>query len=325
MKSKTLATTLTVVATVASLGILGQAPIRAQTQMQEGRPMMQDNNQNTEMMQNRQSSSDDLVSLAAGNADYGTFVAALKAAGLDNQFSSGGPYTIFAPTDAAFAELPAGTMEMLLQPENRDLLRQVLSYHVVEGEISSNQIQDGGLDTLNGGLAVRVAPDRVIINNASVIQPDLDASNGVIHGINRVLLPRNIQSQLNQPMNTSQSLSDQEPLDAQEQLDSQPSTPMNQQRLNTPNNNSAPTPSSTEQRMDTDLRTAPQLPNDSNVNDGDQELNTDDNTLPQPSPQMDQRLNNGESYTVPQPLPSSTDQRMNPSLRTAPQPANNNN
>jgi uncharacterized surface protein with fasciclin (FAS1) repeats len=110
--------------------------------------------------------------------------------------NAGGPVTIFAPTDAAFAELPDGALEFLLRPENRNLLRQVLAYHVVPGEFTSSQLQTGAISTLNGGIAVRVTPERIVVNDGSVIRADIQASNGVVHAVNRVLLPPQIRQQL---------------------------------------------------------------------------------------------------------------------------------
>lgn len=137
-----------------------------------------------------------IVELASSSSSFQTLVQAVEAAGLGEVLAGEGPYTVFAPTDEAFAELPAGALQRLLLPENRELLRQVLAYHVVEGKIPSSEISTGTVDTLYGGVSVRVDGDRVIVNDASVIQPDIQASNGVIHGINRVLLPPQVLEQL---------------------------------------------------------------------------------------------------------------------------------
>lgn len=130
-----------------------------------------------------------IVDVAANDDDFDTLVQAVEAAGLDDTLAEGGPFTVFAPTDAAFDNLPDGTLDALLRPENRDLLTDILTYHVVPDEVPSDELETGGLDTLNGGLAVQVNPDRVVVNDASVVRPDIDANNGVIHGINRVLIP----------------------------------------------------------------------------------------------------------------------------------------
>ncbi|MFQ4142081.1 fasciclin domain-containing protein [Chlorogloeopsis sp. ULAP02] len=134
-----------------------------------------------------------LVEVAQASGSFSTLTQAVQEAGLADKLSSG-EYTLFAPTDQAFStSLPAGAVEFLLQPENKDLLRQVLTYHVVPREVTSNQLKTGTVKTLGGGLAVRVTPQRVIINDASVVEPNIEASNGVIHAVNRVLLPSELR------------------------------------------------------------------------------------------------------------------------------------
>jgi uncharacterized surface protein with fasciclin (FAS1) repeats len=137
-----------------------------------------------------------IVEVASSSESFNTLVQAAQAAGLADTLASGGPYTVFAPTDEAFSELPNGAIEFLTQPENQDLLRQVLTYHVVPGEITASELQTGTVDALGGGLAVLVAEDRVIVNNASVVSANIQASNGVIHAVNRVLLPAELRAQL---------------------------------------------------------------------------------------------------------------------------------
>jgi uncharacterized surface protein with fasciclin (FAS1) repeats len=139
----------------------------------------------------------DLLRQASSSGSFSTLARAVQAAGVANAIpQTGGQFTIFAPTDEAFAALPDGTLEKLLQPENQALLRQVLAYHVVPGTVTSQQLQTGVVDSLGGGLAVRVSDDRIVVNDASVIQPDIQASNGVIHVVNRVLLPEELRQQL---------------------------------------------------------------------------------------------------------------------------------
>ncbi|WP_072620152.1 fasciclin domain-containing protein [Spirulina major] len=137
-----------------------------------------------------------IVDVASGNEAFETLVAAVQAAGLVETLSGEGPFTVFAPTDEAFAELPDGVVDALLKPENRDLLTEILTYHVVPGEVMSSDLETGPVETLNGGLAVRVDPDKVVVNNGSVIMPDVPASNGVIHAINRVLIPAGVADEL---------------------------------------------------------------------------------------------------------------------------------
>lgn len=134
----------------------------------------------------------DIVGIASNNENFSTLVKAVQAADLAETLQGEGPFTVFAPTNEAFAKLPDGIVEFLLQPENKDLLVDVLSYHVVPGEVMSNQLETGTVDSLNGGLSVAISGNSVIVNNASVIQPDVEASNGVIHAVNRVLLPEGL-------------------------------------------------------------------------------------------------------------------------------------
>ncbi|MFB2938151.1 fasciclin domain-containing protein [Aerosakkonemataceae cyanobacterium BLCC-F154] len=135
-----------------------------------------------------------LLEMAATRNSFDTLVQAAREAGLANDLAYQGPYTILAPTDRAFAALPQGAVELLLQPENRDLLRQVLSYHIIRGRVSANEFNTGPVETLGGGIAVRVTPNnRIVVNDGSVILPNIEASNGIIHGINTVLLPQSLQ------------------------------------------------------------------------------------------------------------------------------------
>ena len=131
-----------------------------------------------------------IVDIAASNPDFSTLVTAVKAAGLVETLSSKGPFTVFAPTNKAFAALPKGTLEKLLKPENRNLLRKVLTYHVVPGDLMARNLRSGRVATVEGSsVAVQVRHGSVRINNSNVIKADVDAKNGVIHVIDRVLLP----------------------------------------------------------------------------------------------------------------------------------------
>ncbi len=118
--------------------------------------------------------------------------AALQAAGLVDTLKGTGPFTVFAPTDAAFAALPAGTVDTLLKPENKDQLVKVLTYHVVPGAVTAAQVS--GLTeatTVEGQeISISTAGDTVMINDATVVVADVTASNGVIHAIDKVLLPK---------------------------------------------------------------------------------------------------------------------------------------
>lgn len=136
-------------------------------------------------------SKENVVALAAANDSFKTLTAALKAAGLTETLSGQGPFTIFAPTDAAFAQLPQDALQELLKPENKDILVKILTYHVVPGNATSTELRSGEVKTVEGGAVnVQVDPAKgVSVNDASVVQPDIKASNGVIHAIDRVMLP----------------------------------------------------------------------------------------------------------------------------------------
>lgn len=139
-----------------------------------------------------ETSTPDIVDTAIAAGSFGTLVAAVQAAGLVDTLKSDGPFTVFAPTDAAFAALPAGTVESLLKPENKDQLAAVLTYHVVAGKVMSADIagQTLNVDTVNGQQLAVDASNGVMINNATVTSADIEASNGVIHVIDTVLLPQ---------------------------------------------------------------------------------------------------------------------------------------
>lgn len=131
-----------------------------------------------------------IVDVAAANPSFKTLVAAVKAAGLVETLSGKGPFTVFAPTDAAFAALPKGTVENLLKPENKDTLIKLLTYHVVPGAVESKAVKAGRVPTVEGQpITVRVMGRNIMINNARVTTADVKASNGVIHVIDRVILP----------------------------------------------------------------------------------------------------------------------------------------
>lgn len=143
-------------------------------------------------------STPNILGVAQNNPDFSTLAQAVQAAGLTDALTGNGPFTVFAPTNEAFNKLPPGTLDTLLKPENRDLLTDVLKYHVVPGRVPSDDLKTGGLDTLNGGVAVRKTPDRVIVNNANVVAPNVPASNGIVHGIDRVLIPMAVRDRLAQ-------------------------------------------------------------------------------------------------------------------------------
>ena len=130
----------------------------------------------------------DIVDTAVSAGQFNTLVKAVQAAGLVDTLKGEGPFTVFAPTDAAFAKLPPGTVEALLQDKQK--LAQVLTYHVVPGKVTAAQVKPGAVQTVQGqSLQVRAERGAVMVDNAKVIQADVMASNGVIHVIDEVVLP----------------------------------------------------------------------------------------------------------------------------------------
>ena len=135
----------------------------------------------------------DIVDTAVAAGAFGTLAAAVGAAGLVDTLKSAGPFTVFAPTDAAFAKLPAGTVEELIKPENKEKLTGILTYHVVSGKVMASTVvtMDGQkVKTVNGAeITIKVTSDGVMVDGAKVTTTDVDCSNGVIHIIDSVILP----------------------------------------------------------------------------------------------------------------------------------------
>ena len=140
----------------------------------------------------KHAASKDIVETAISAGSFETLVAAVQAAGLVETLQGDGPFTVFAPTDEAFAKLPAGTVETLLKPENLDQLKGILTYHVVSGAVSSEQA--AGLDsapTVNGkNLTIAQKGGQIRIDSATVVTADIECENGVIHVIDTVLIPQ---------------------------------------------------------------------------------------------------------------------------------------
>ncbi|MFK8041493.1 fasciclin domain-containing protein [Congregibacter sp.] len=132
-----------------------------------------------------------IVEIAAGNDDFSTLVAAVKAAGLVDVLVGEGPFTVFAPTNAAFAKLPAGTVETLLKPENKDQLVAVLTYHVVAGKVMAADVVtlDSAVTVQGESVSISATDAGVMVDAATVVMTDLEATNGVIHVIDTVILP----------------------------------------------------------------------------------------------------------------------------------------
>jgi uncharacterized surface protein with fasciclin (FAS1) repeats len=131
-----------------------------------------------------------VVEIAAGNKDFSTLVAAVKAAGLVETLSGEGPFTVFAPTNEAFAKLPKGTVEDLLKPENKTKLTGILTYHVVPGKVMAADVKAGKVKTVQGGELEIATEGGVTVNGAKVVKTDIVGKNGVIHVIDSVVLPR---------------------------------------------------------------------------------------------------------------------------------------
>jgi uncharacterized surface protein with fasciclin (FAS1) repeats len=134
----------------------------------------------------------DIVDTAVGAGSFNTLVAAVKAADLVDTLKGTGPFTVFAPTDAAFAKLPAGTLDSLLKPESKAKLQGILTYHVVAGKVmAADVVKLKTAKTVQGqDLAIKVAGDTVTVDNAKVTKTDIACSNGVIHVIDTVVLPK---------------------------------------------------------------------------------------------------------------------------------------
>ena len=130
-----------------------------------------------------------IVDIAVSAGSFNTLTAALEAADLVNTLEGEGPFTVFAPTDEAFAALPEGTLEELLQPENKDQLVKILTYHVVSGAVLSTDLEEGKVPTVEGSEVEIQLGEGVTVNDAQVVEADIQASNGVIHVIDQVIIP----------------------------------------------------------------------------------------------------------------------------------------
>lgn len=133
----------------------------------------------------------DIVDTAVAAGSFETLVAAVQAAGLVETLKGDGPFTVFAPTDDAFAALPEGTVEDLLKPENKDMLTAILTYHVVPGKVMSGDLSNNMMaGTVQGGEVTIMTEGGVTVDGANVVQADIETSNGVIHVIDGVIMPK---------------------------------------------------------------------------------------------------------------------------------------
>ena len=135
---------------------------------------------------------DDIVAVASATEGFATLVAAVAAAGLVETLQGEGPFTVFAPTDDAFAALPAGLLEKLLLPENVGVLTAILTYHVVSGKVMSTDVMAGDVPSVEGSPITLGTTDGVQVNDATVVSADIETSNGVIHVIDKVLVPSTV-------------------------------------------------------------------------------------------------------------------------------------
>lgn len=192
--------TLSIAALSACLGLatVGCNSDGDHTEMKTAKPMQSEPRQGTmsdgpAVTESSAKATGDIIDVATGPAmqEVTTLVTAVKAAGLVDTLKGKGPFTVFAPTNAAFAKLPAGTVEDLLKPENKEKLKAILLYHVHPGDaIMAKDVKTMSLSTANGKpLAVTASGGNVMVNNAKVIKTDVPASNGVIHWIDTVILP----------------------------------------------------------------------------------------------------------------------------------------
>ena len=141
--------------------------------------------------ENKQINIMNIVETAVSNGSFKTLVAAVTAAGLGETLSSKGPFTVFAPVDAAFASLPAGTVETLVKPESKEKLTGILTYHVLAGKVKSTDLTDGmTAKTVNGEeITIHLKDGKVFVNEAEVVIADVETSNGIVHAIDKVLMP----------------------------------------------------------------------------------------------------------------------------------------
>lgn len=133
-----------------------------------------------------------IVEVASANPDFSTLVAAIGAAGLAETLSGTGPFTVFAPTNGAFAALPAGVLDKLLLPENKDTLAKILTFHVVAANVPSSDVVAGDVATVEGSKVTITTDGGIKVGGATVVTPDVAASNGVIHVIDAVLVPAGV-------------------------------------------------------------------------------------------------------------------------------------
>jgi len=180
-----------VIGASALIGFPAWAHINSNTNVATATPTQQvAGNVKTPNAPEKVAAANDIVAIASGDAQFKTLTKALGAAGLVTTLQGKGPFTVFAPTDAAFAALPKGTLDDLLKPANKAKLTKILTYHVVPGAVLSTSLKSGDVKSVEGtSLKVLVAAGKVTVSGANVVKADIKASNGVIHVIDKVLIP----------------------------------------------------------------------------------------------------------------------------------------
>ncbi len=175
-----------------SVAVTTDAPVDSEAPMEESETPMEESETPMEESEAPMEDAGTIVDVAAGNPDFETLVAAVTAADLAETLSSEGPFTVFAPTNEAFEALPEGLLDALLLPENKETLATILTYHVLPAEVMSADVTAGEVETVEGSTLEIKTDDGVMVNDATVITPDVDASNGVIHAIDKVLVPASV-------------------------------------------------------------------------------------------------------------------------------------
>ena len=169
-------------------GMTPDAPV--ETEAPTGDTMMEEMPAETEVEPEASTETTTVVGIASSSDDFSTLTAAIEAAGLTETLSGDGPFTVFAPTNAAFEALPPGTVDTLLKPENKAVLTKILTYHVVPAKAVSTDLSSGDVATVEGSpVKVMVEDSGVKVNEANVVQADIMASNGVVHVIDKVIIP----------------------------------------------------------------------------------------------------------------------------------------
>jgi uncharacterized surface protein with fasciclin (FAS1) repeats len=194
MKLNLLSKSLRTLSLMAIFSVMVGTTVQQSAQAQSVSPVAEGCSKSSTRLANSPNKTSTLVDIAASDSSFTTLVEALQAAELTETLSGKGPFTVFAPTNEAFAALPKGTLEKLLQPENQKTLQKILTYHVVSGNVLSKDLRSGDVATVEGSsVAVKVRNGKVKVNNANVVSADIKGTNGVIHVIDRVILPPDLK------------------------------------------------------------------------------------------------------------------------------------